>query len=91
MELARGADSRLDQAVNKLKDEIKNSENVEARARAIVEKMAVVLQGSMLLRHGDPNVAQLYCASRVGGDWGHTFGTLPYSDHFKPVIERLAR
>ena len=88
VELARGADPGLDQAVNKLKDEIKNSENVEVRARAIVEKMAVVLQCSLLLRHGDSNVAQLYCASRAGGDWGHTFGTLPYSDHFRRVIER---
>jgi putative acyl-CoA dehydrogenase len=88
VELARGANRGLDRAVNKLKDEIKNSENAETRARAIVEKMAVVLQGSLLMRHGDPNVAELFCASRIGGEWGHAFGTLPHSNHFNLVIER---
>ncbi|HEV2474998.1 MAG TPA: isovaleryl-CoA dehydrogenase [Candidatus Dormibacteraeota bacterium] len=88
VELAGGANAGFDQAVNRLKDEIKNSQDAEARARAIVEKMAVVLQGSLLLRHGDPNVAELFCTSRLGGECGHTFGTLPYSDQFEPVIER---
>jgi putative acyl-CoA dehydrogenase len=87
VELARGANRILERAANKLKDEIKNSENAETRARAMVEKMAVVLQGSLLLRHGDPNVAELFCNSRVGGEWGHAFGTLAHSN-FKLVIER---
>jgi putative acyl-CoA dehydrogenase len=88
VELARGLDPRLDQAVNRLKEEIKNSGNAETRARAIVEKMAVALQGSLLLRHADPSVAELYCASRLGDEWGHAFGTLQHSGQFKAVIER---
>ena len=88
VELARGAHPRLDEAVNRLRDQIKNSEGAEAQARAIVERMAVVLQGSLLQRHGDPNVAELFCASRIGGEWGHAFGTLPSSDEFTLVIER---
>jgi putative acyl-CoA dehydrogenase len=88
VELARGADPRLDQAVRRLKDEVKDLDNAEARARGIVEKMAVALQASLLLRHGDPAVAELFCASRIGGEWGHAFGTLPSSNQFKLVIER---
>ncbi len=88
VELARGGDPGLDEAVGRLKDEIKSSENAEARARSIVERMAVALQASLLLRHGDPNVADLFCASRIGGEWGHAFGTLPPSNRFKLVIER---
>jgi putative acyl-CoA dehydrogenase len=88
VELARGADPRLDQAMSRLKDEVKDLDNAEARARGIVEKMTVALQASLLLRHGDPAVAELFCASRIGGEWGHAFGTLPSSNQFKLVIER---
>jgi putative acyl-CoA dehydrogenase len=50
--------------------------------------MAVVLQGSLLLRHGDPAVADAFCASRLGGDWGRSFGTLPSSVKFDSIIDR---
>ena len=36
-----------------------------------------LLQGSLLVRYGDPAVADAFCASRLAGDWGHSFGTLP--------------
>ena len=39
--------------------------------------MALTLQGSLLVRHGDPAVADAFVASRLAGDWGHAFGTLP--------------
>ena len=51
--------------------------DVQARARRVVEKMALALQASLLVRYGDPAVADAYCASRLSGDWGHAFGTLP--------------
>ncbi len=55
------------------------SDLAEARAgaRRTVERMALVLQGSLLVRHGHPAVADAFCASRLGGDWGAAFGTLP--------------
>jgi putative acyl-CoA dehydrogenase len=54
----------------------------------VVERMAVVLQGSLLLRFGDPVVAEAFFASRLGGDWGHTFGTLPGGMALASVVER---
>ena len=63
-------------------------QDAEARARTLVEQMAVVLEGSLLVRHGDPAVAELFCASRLDGRWGHSFGTLPVSARFAEVIER---
>ena len=39
--------------------------------------MALVLQGSLLVRHAPAAVADAFCASRLAGDWGHAFGTLP--------------
>ena len=47
------------------------------RARRVVERMALALQGSLLVRYGDAAVADAFCASRLAGDWGHAFGTLP--------------
>jgi putative acyl-CoA dehydrogenase len=50
--------------------------------------MAVVLQGSLLVRHGDPAVADAFCASRLGGDWGHSFGTLPQGLQLASIVQR---
>jgi putative acyl-CoA dehydrogenase len=88
LELARGMDRRLDRAVDSLRDDLKSREDAEAGARMLVERMALALQASLLLRHGDPAVAELFCASRLGGEWGHAFGTLPASTQLQPVIER---
>ena len=63
--------------VRKLKAELSDFEGIETRARAIVERMALALQGALLVRDGDPAVADAFCASRLGGDWGRAFGTLP--------------
>ena len=60
-----------------LRDELADLEAIESRARRVVERMALALQGSLLVRYGDEAVADAFCASRLGGDWGHAFGTLP--------------
>ncbi len=46
-------------------------------ARRLVERMALTLQASLLVRHAPAAVADAFCATRLGGDWGHAFGTLP--------------
>jgi putative acyl-CoA dehydrogenase len=81
-------DARLDRAVADLKRELGHTEDLEWRARRVVEKMAVALEASLLLRHGDPAVAEIFCASRLEGDWGHTFGSLGKVPELKSVIER---
>jgi putative acyl-CoA dehydrogenase len=87
-EVETANDSRLDRAVNDLKREIASSDDVESRARRMVERMGIVLQASLLVRHGDSIVADLFCSSRLNGEWGHTFGSLPSGPNLKPVIER---
>ncbi|TMC80643.1 MAG: DNA alkylation response protein, partial [Chloroflexi bacterium] len=88
VETARGLDARLDRAVDLLKRSLANPDQLESRARLLVEQMAVLLQGSLLLRHGDPAVADLFCASRVAGERGHAFGTLEAGPELKSVIAR---
>ncbi|HEY1456437.1 MAG TPA: isovaleryl-CoA dehydrogenase [Candidatus Dormibacteraeota bacterium] len=88
VELAAGADPRLDRAVADLKRRLRETEDLEGRARTLVERMAVVLQASLLVRHGDAAVADLFCASRLDGAGGRAFGTLDPSGSFRSVIER---
>jgi putative acyl-CoA dehydrogenase len=84
-----GAEPRLDGYVSSLRDEIPGDlETIQTRARSIVERMALVLQASLLVRYGDPAVADAFCASRLGGDWGNAFGTLPAGTDFSRIIER---
>ena len=86
---AAGGDVRLDHAVAGLKEGLTDLDDVEARARRLVERMALVLQGSLLVRHAPPAVADAFCASRLGGDWGHAFGTLPRGVDTAGVLARV--
>jgi putative acyl-CoA dehydrogenase len=49
----------------------------ESNARRVAERLALALQASLLVRFSPPAVADAFCASRLDGDWGRAFGTLP--------------
>ena len=84
-----GAEPRLDSYVAELREDIPGDiETFQERARRVVEKMAIALQASLLVRHGDEAVADAFCASRLSGDWGQAFGTLPADSDFGRIIER---
>jgi putative acyl-CoA dehydrogenase len=84
-----GAEPRLDAYVAALREDIPGDvETLQERARRVVERMAIALQASLLVRHGDEAVADAFCASRLAGDWGHAFGTLPSGADFGRIIER---
>ncbi|MGW4913843.1 acyl-CoA dehydrogenase family protein [Streptomyces sp. NPDC004270] len=85
---AHGADHRLDRAVKDLFSELADLEGMEARARRLVERLATVLQGSLLVRFAPPEVADAFCASRLGHDWGSSFGTLPKGLDLAAVTDR---
>ncbi|MGW0291257.1 acyl-CoA dehydrogenase family protein [Streptomyces tuirus] len=85
---ARGADHRLDAAIKSLLTELADLEGVEGRARRLAERLALVLQGSLLVRFAPPQVADAFCAGRLGGDAGAAFGTLPHTLDLASVVER---
>jgi len=85
---AGGDERRLDLFVENLRQDLGRSEAIEARARRLVERMAVALQASLLVRYGDPAVAEAFCVSRLDGDRGLAFGTLPAGLDFGRIIER---
>jgi putative acyl-CoA dehydrogenase len=62
----------------------------EARARWLVERMALVLQGSLLVRYAPAPVADAFCATRLAGEWGHAFGTLPRGVDCAVIVDRAA-
>jgi putative acyl-CoA dehydrogenase len=82
------AEPRLARFVQSLKTELSDFEDAERRARRIVERMALALQGSLVVRYADPAVADAFCASRLDGDWGRAFGTLPPTVDARSIIER---
>jgi putative acyl-CoA dehydrogenase len=85
---ARGADHRLDGAIKDLLTELADLEGIEARARRLTERLALVLQGSLLVRFAPPEVADAFCAARLGGDAGTAFGTLPHTLAHASIVER---
>ena len=77
---ARSAEPRLDHAATAVERElaaVPDPVGLQAGARRLVERLAVLLQGALLVRHGHPAVADAFCASRVAADRGAAFGTLP--------------
>jgi putative acyl-CoA dehydrogenase len=87
---ARGADHRLDAFVAATRNELTNPEALEPRARRVVERMALCLQGSLLVRHAPPAVADAFCAARLARDAGLSYGTLPPGVDAKAIVERHA-
>jgi putative acyl-CoA dehydrogenase len=88
IELARGADSRFDDAVKRLSAELGDAEHLPFRARRIAGLVALCLQGSLLLRHAPTAVADVFCATRLGGDWGAVLGTLPAGTAVDKIVDR---
>jgi putative acyl-CoA dehydrogenase len=88
LDAAAGADRHLDAAVARVRAELGDMEGIEARARRVVEAMALALQGSLLVRFGHPASADAFCASRLAGDEGLALGTLPPTVDIGTIIER---
>jgi putative acyl-CoA dehydrogenase len=88
LDLTAGADTRLDAAVVHLRGELADPDDAELRARRVVERLALCLQGSLLVRHADAAVADAFCATRLAGDHGRAYGTLPSGLPLAQIVDR---
>ncbi|SHN27279.1 acyl-CoA dehydrogenase family protein [Cryptosporangium aurantiacum] len=88
IEQVHGADSRLDAAWAALRNELSDTHEWEYRARRLVERFALVLQGALLVRHAPEEVASAFCGSRLGGESGYAFGTLPRGTAIEALLAR---
>jgi putative acyl-CoA dehydrogenase len=86
LEKSSGADRRLDDAIARLRKETADAD--EPAARRLAEDMAVTLQGALLVRHGNPAVADAFVATRLSGDRGRAYGTLPAGIRMQDILPR---
>jgi putative acyl-CoA dehydrogenase len=87
---ASGADARLDQHIADIEADLAafDPEEAQWRARAVVERLALALQASLLVRYAPPAVADAFCAGRLGGGGGRAYGTLPAGVDVQPILDR---
>jgi putative acyl-CoA dehydrogenase len=86
LRLGRGVDRRLDAALDGAEAQLAQPD--ESQARRLVETLALALQGTLLVRHSIPAVADAFCATRLGGDHGYAFGTLPAGLDVNAILAR---
>ena len=75
VQLAHGANKTLDTEINALRDGLVQIPP-ESEARRLVERMALVLQASILVRHAPSYVADAFCATRLSERPGFAYGAL---------------
>ncbi|HET9029084.1 MAG TPA: acyl-CoA dehydrogenase family protein, partial [Candidatus Aquilonibacter sp.] len=84
------SDSRIAKAVASLEHDLRERDELEWRARSIVERMALLWQASLLVQYAPNYVSDVFVATRVNGEWGHTMGTLPLRTGLRGIIDRAA-
>jgi len=89
LESVRGGNELLDEEIGALKAiALGRGQDVESRARMLVERMALALEASCLIRGGNVAIADAFCESRLGGAHGMAFGTLSGDAPFDALVER---
>ena len=84
---ARGAHPALDALIAALPTRIEELAG-ESEGRRLAQDVALAVQAALLYQSAPDAVFSAFCDSRVAGNWGHTFGTLPANTHFEPIIAR---
>ena len=84
---ARGAHPALDRMANALPLRV-DAITTEAEARRLAQDVALAVQAALLYRSAPGAVFSAFCDSRLGGDWGFTFGTLGAGVDFPALLDR---
>ena len=88
LRLALGKNPLLDQHVRDLGKEFADPTDLQYRARHVVERMALALQASLLVRGAPAFVADAFCASRLAPEGSFNYGALPRGVDVAAIIER---
>ena len=86
--IARGSDERFDRFLAQLQADFTDISDFQYRARNLVDRLALLMQASLLLRHSDPAVADAFCASRLQSNGGMNYGNLPSGTDPAAIIKR---
>ncbi len=84
----QGQNTLLDQHVRDLGKEFADPTDLQYRARHVVERMALALQASLLVRGAPAFVADAFCASRLAPEGSFNYGALPRGVDVQAIIER---
>ncbi len=85
---AAGQNAHLAAAVADLQRQFASREEMEMQARRVVERLALIWQGALLVQHAPSFVSDAFCAARLGGAGGLAFGTLPQSADVAAIVNR---
>jgi putative acyl-CoA dehydrogenase len=84
-----GADQRLDGYVVGIRAMLSISSGDGYSARDLTERLALALQASLLMRQSSPAIADAFIASRLAGQHGQAFGTLPGESDVKGILSSI--
>ena len=88
-EITSAGDARVNAFAGKLQKRLSAADrNDEAQARVLVRDLVLALQGALLVKHAPAAVADAFCASRLSGEAGGAFGTLPRGLDLRAIAER---
>jgi putative acyl-CoA dehydrogenase len=87
LEAARGGHPAYDAELAAIRASFADRATLEVRARAIVERLALSLQASLLIRAGNAMISDAFCAARLGGA-GRAYGTLSPDVPHRAIIDR---
>ncbi|MFW5926572.1 MAG: acyl-CoA dehydrogenase family protein [Wenzhouxiangella sp.] len=78
----------LEATIRFIKRGLETPDRAEQQARRLVEAMASALQAVILIESGSMEIADAFCASRLGAHPPALFGTLPESADLGAIIAR---
>jgi putative acyl-CoA dehydrogenase len=85
----RGMNAAFDAALNEFAPTLMRprQDSDEAAARGLAERIGLLMQAALLLKHAPHEVADSFCASRLTGDWRGTLGSLALP-HARKLMDR---
>lgn len=88
LEQARGRHPLFDIRLDSLLAELADQQDIEMRARQLMETLALLWQSATLLVHGEDWIAQAFVSTRLADKQYHQYGTLDKSINVKAIVER---
>jgi putative acyl-CoA dehydrogenase len=87
LDQARGIDTRLDTALDFALDSVRSPIDAEYEARRLIEALALAAGGALVAQHAGSEVWDAFATTRLAGDWGQLFGTLPRGIDTRAILE----
>lgn len=85
-----GKNANYDAELKHIASRFEDIETLEFRSRYVIERLALMLQASILLQTKNTEIAKTFCSSRLGNEHGLAFGTLSPDASVDLLIERAA-